>query len=63
MCSDATDGALLVYDITDFESFTKVRKWVRELKSIVGNDISIVIAGNKVDLAKNRAVQEEDALK
>lgn len=57
------DGALLVYDITDFESFTKVRKWVRELRGIVGNDISIVIAGNKCDLAKNRAVPEEDALK
>lgn len=56
------DGALLVYDITDFESFTKVRKWVRELRSIVGNDISIVIAGNKFDLEKNRAVPEADAL-
>lgn len=56
------DGALLVYDITDFESFTKVRKWVRELKSIVGNDINIVIAGNKIDLAKNRVVPEKDAL-
>jgi len=57
------DGALLVYDITDFESFTKVRKWVRELKRIVGNDISIVIAGNKIDLEKNRAVPEDDALR
>uniref|UniRef100_A0A7S2R7Q4 Ras-related protein Rab-21 n=1 Tax=Rhizochromulina marina TaxID=1034831 RepID=A0A7S2R7Q4_9STRA len=56
------DGALLVYDITDFESFTKVRKWVRELRSIVGNDIDIVIAGNKFDLEKNRAVPEADAL-
>jgi len=56
------DGALLVYDITDHESFTKVRKWVRELRSIVGNDIAIVIAGNKYDLAKNRAVEEADAI-
>mmetsp|Transcript_185 Transcript_185/g.206 ORF Transcript_185/g.206 Transcript_185/m.206 type:complete len:218 (-) Transcript_185:267-920(-) len=56
------DGALLVYDITDHESFAKVRKWVKELRSIVGNDISIVIAGNKFDLEKRRAVQESDAL-
>jgi len=28
---------LLVYDITDFESFGKVQKWIKELKSIVGN--------------------------
>ena len=56
------DGALLVYDITDFESFQKVRKWVRELRQIVGQDIDITIAGNKIDLEKNRAVSEEEAL-
>merc|ERR1711967_200957 len=44
------DGALLVYDITDYESFAKVQKWVRELRSIVGSDIEITIAGNKFDL-------------
>ena len=56
------DGALLVYDITDYESFQKVRKWVRELRQIVGQEISITIAGNKIDLEKNRAVSEEEAL-
>mmetsp|Transcript_22788 Transcript_22788/g.23012 ORF Transcript_22788/g.23012 Transcript_22788/m.23012 type:complete len:206 (+) Transcript_22788:104-721(+) len=56
------DGALLVYDITDIESFNKVRKWVRELRKIVGEEIVIVIAGNKVDLEKNRAVQETEAI-
>lgn len=56
------DGALLVYDITSHESFVKVRTWVRELRSIVGNDISIVIAGNKVDLQSRRAVNEAEAL-
>lgn len=58
-----TDGALLVYDITDFESFSKVQKWVKELRSIVGSEISIVIAGNKFDLEKRRAVPEAEALK
>ena len=33
----------------------QVRKWVRELRSIVGNDIAIVIAGNKVDVGMVRA--------
>jgi len=58
-----SDGALLVYDITDAESFNKVKKWVKELRKIVGNDISIAIAGNKIDLEKNRNVVEADALK
>ena len=56
------DGAMLVYDITSHESFVKVRTWVRELRSIVGNNISIVIAGNKVDLKSRRAVNEDEAL-
>ena len=56
------DGALLVYDITDAESFTKVKKWVKELRKIVGNDICIAIAGNKIDLERNRQVDESDVL-
>ncbi|DAZ96139.1 TPA: hypothetical protein N0F65_008718 [Lagenidium giganteum] len=57
------DGAVLVYDITDEESFKKVRTWVKELRRIVGDDIDISIAGNKVDLHRNRKVNEEDAKK
>lgn len=56
------DGAVLVYDITDCESFQKVRKWVRELRQIVGGDIAITIAGNKCDLEKNRAVSDAEAV-
>jgi len=56
-----SNGAVLVYDITDRESFTKVQNWVKELKKIVGDDIIIVIAGNKGDLEKNRQVPEADA--
>jgi Ras-related protein Rab-21 len=54
-------GALLVYDITDLESFNKVQTWVKELRKIVGNDIVIVIAGNKIDMEKNRNVKRDDA--
>lgn len=57
------DGALLVYDITDEQSFQKVRTWVRELRRIVGEDIEISIAGNKIDLERNRKVTEEAAKK
>ena len=56
------DGALLVYDITDSESFVKVRKWVKELRKIVGNDINIVIAGNKIDLESKRQVDEREVM-
>lgn len=55
------NGALLVYDITDRDSFTKVRNWVKELRKIVGQDIVVCIAGNKSDLEKKRQVPLEDA--
>lgn len=51
----------MVYDITDAESFNKVKNWVKELRKIVGSEIIIVIAGNKIDLEKNRHVNEEEA--
>lgn len=56
------DGALLVYDITHKDSFTRVKHWVKELRSIVGPHIAIAIAGNKVDLEKQRAVSQADAV-
>jgi Ras-related protein Rab-21 len=54
-------GALLVYDITDRDSFTKVRVWVRELRRIVGRNIVLVIAGNKSDLMKRCQVDLDEA--
>ena len=50
------NGALLVYDITDAETFEKVRTWVRELRKMVGDDIRICVAGNKYDLKGKRQV-------
>ena len=49
-----------MYDITDSESFLKVRKWVKELRKIVGTEITITIAGNKADLEKSRVVSEKE---
>ncbi len=57
------DGALLVYDITDAGSFEKVRTWIKELRKIVGPSICLVIAGNKADLEKHRAVNADEAEK
>ena len=32
-------GAVLVYDITDRNSFARVQNWVRELRKVLGKDI------------------------
>uniref|UniRef100_A0A1B6KRA1 Ras-related protein Rab-21 n=1 Tax=Graphocephala atropunctata TaxID=36148 RepID=A0A1B6KRA1_9HEMI len=56
-----SNGAILVYDITDEDSFQKVKNWVKELKKMLGSDICLVIAGNKIDLEKRRTVPIVDA--
>lgn len=56
-----SNGAVLVYDITDEDSFQKVKNWVKELKKMLGNEICIVIVGNKADLEKHRTVSLQQA--
>eukprot|EP00802_Teleaulax_amphioxeia_P022642 Tamp_23111.p1 GENE.Tamp_23111~~Tamp_23111.p1 ORF type:complete len:240 (-),score=43.77 Tamp_23111:48-767(-) len=55
------DGALIVYDTTDAESFAKARNWVKELRKMVGQDIVLCLVGNKIDLDKERQVPKEEA--
>lgn len=55
------NGAILVYDITDPDSFVKVRDWVKELRVECGPDMVLVIVGNKIDLMKDQRVDMEDA--
>ncbi len=58
-------GALLVYDITKAQSFANTKRWAEELRFHAGDDIKILLAGNKLDLVKQnpslRAVSYEEA--
>ena len=52
-------GAVIVYDITDVDSFQRMKEWVRELRSQLdrestGFDVPIIVVGNKCDLEMNR---------
>ena len=50
-----------MFDITDVDSFTRVKNWVKELRKMAGKDIVLVLAGNKIDMERNRQVTNEDA--
>ena len=52
-------GALVVYDITKDVSFENVEKWVAELKENAAADITMMLVGNKTDLAQQRLVTTE----
>ena len=54
-------GALLVYDVSIFETFEKVKQWVKTLQEAVGKDIIFVIAGNKFDLLNKGEMEERKA--
>ena len=46
-----TSGALLVYSITDRNSFENLDKWILELReNTIKKNIPILIIGNKIDL-------------
>lgn len=56
-----SNGAVVVYDITDQDSLLKVKSWVKELRKMLGTDVSLIIVGNKTDLEKDRQVSLEEA--
>lgn len=56
-----SNGAILVYDITDEDSFQKVKNWVKELRRMLGQDVTLCIVGNKTDMEKDRHVPVQDA--
>ena len=40
----------------------QVKNWVRELRKMLGDNIELCIAGNKIDLEKDRKVDKATAL-
>ena len=54
-------GALIVYDVSIFETFNKVKQWVKTLQEAVGKDIVFVIAGNKFDLSNKEELEKRSS--
>lgn len=58
-----TQGAMLVYDVSDRSSFESLESWVNEMKSEIGNkteidNVTVVVCANKCD--KRRVVDRTD---
>ena len=54
---------LLVYDITNKESFENLYAWIKDLTNININEVIICIVGNKIDLNEKREVSNEEGQK
>lgn len=55
------NAALLVFDITQYDSFTSVQTWVKELQRNVVEPMVLSVIGNKTDLSEQRKVSREEA--
>ena len=54
-------AAIIVYDISSPESFTRAKKWVQELQKQGNPNMVMALAGNKADLEERRVVSAEEA--
>lgn len=57
--------AVICYDITNKKSFLNLDKWIKDVKVERGDDVVIVLVGNKLDLANTKrqvSVEEVEQL-
>ena len=54
---------MIVYDVTNQETYESLKYWIQSIKTNVGDDLAhipIIILGNKID-SDEREVKSEDA--
>lgn len=56
------DSAILIYDITNKESFKSLKTWHNELKEIVKAELVVAVCGNKEDLVEDEEVNPQEAV-
>lgn len=54
-------GIIVVYDVTDLESFTNVKQWLNEIERYASHDVQKLLVGNKCDLTSKKCVTSADA--
>lgn len=52
-------GVIVVYDISDLQSFKDVKKWIKELINFTSPNIVLILVANKCDLKNKRVVSFE----
>ncbi|CAN6252575.1 unnamed protein product, partial [Urochloa humidicola] len=54
-------GIIIVYDVTDQESFNNVKQWLNEIDRYASDNVNKLLVGNKSDLTANKVVATETA--
>lgn len=55
--------AIVVYDISNANSFHQTSKWIDDVRTERGSDVLIMLVGNKTDLSDKRQVTTEEGEK
>ncbi|XP_035218724.1 ras-related protein Rab-6B-like isoform X2 [Stegodyphus dumicola] len=63
-CNDVekVDGVIVVYDITNLNSFKRIPEWITQIKQFVPDDVLFLILGSHQDLYSSRQVCLNDGL-
>ncbi|KAG0176906.1 GTP-binding protein of the rab [Apophysomyces sp. BC1034] len=54
-------GIILVYDVTDQDSFNNVKQWLQEVDRYAAEGVNKLLVGNKSDLTESKVVDAEAA--
>ncbi|CBK19727.2 uncharacterized protein [Blastocystis hominis] len=58
-----SEGILLVYDVTDRNSFESISSWMEQISQHADSSVNKILIGNKCDLEAQRAVSTEEGRK
>lgn len=52
-------GIIIVYDVTEMESFNNVKQWLNEIDRYANESVCKLLVGNKCDLVENKVVDTQ----
>lgn len=58
---EKADGMILLFDVTDYMSLKGIAKWTKDIYDSVGENMTIYLVGNKIDLIEERKVLYDEA--
>ena len=54
------NGILLIYDITNKNSFNSIGKWMESIDEVSSANTKVILVGNKIDMEGERQVTKEE---
>jgi GTPase SAR1 family protein len=54
-------GIMLVFDVSDKESFESLTEWLKKIKEHANDDPEIILLGHKIDKENEIKVSEDEA--